>query len=139
MRRKIPKEGDVIEHTCALHGDFFGRVILVLNAQFLYETEQGSIRHCMFSEVWRFSQSTFSRREDIELSKHKDRKAPKRKRRASKPKKKTYGTNEPELPQNPDLAKLVNKVSEESRAAIKPKKGETVLDFIRRKKAAELA
>jgi hypothetical protein len=53
-KKKSPSIGDKIEHTCRLNGKFEGKVIQLLAAQFVYETEKGFIRHCMFREEWRY-------------------------------------------------------------------------------------
>ena len=54
MGKKTPlKLGDKIEHTCTLNGKFEGKVVQLLAMQFIYETKDGHIRHCMFREDWK--------------------------------------------------------------------------------------
>ena len=45
--KKPPLLGDIIEHTCTLNGRFEGKVIQLLSLQFIYETKEGYVRHCM--------------------------------------------------------------------------------------------
>ena len=52
--KKAPKLGDKIEHTCRLNGKFEGKVIELLAMQFIYETQDGHHRHCLFREDWRY-------------------------------------------------------------------------------------
>ena len=52
-RKKPPKIGDKIEHTCTLNGKFEGEVIQRLSAQFIYKTATGSDRFCLFKEDWK--------------------------------------------------------------------------------------
>ena len=52
---KKPQLGDLIVH----HEPWFnesneGRVIKILDSQFLYVLDSGAIRHCMFNELWDF-------------------------------------------------------------------------------------
>lgn len=51
--KKPPLLGDMIEHTCTLNGRFEGKVIQLLSLQFIYETKEGYVRHCMFWEDWK--------------------------------------------------------------------------------------
>ena len=51
-KKTSPKLGDKIEHTCTLNGKFEGKVVQLLAMQFIYETKEGHIRHCMFREDW---------------------------------------------------------------------------------------
>ena len=53
IKNKIPNIGDKIEHTCRLNGTFEGKVIELLSSQFVYETEKGETRFCLFREPWR--------------------------------------------------------------------------------------
>jgi hypothetical protein len=53
-KRKKPELGDRIEHTCSLNGKFEGTVIQLLGMQFVYETDSGQQRFCLFKEVWRW-------------------------------------------------------------------------------------
>ena len=53
MATKKPEIGDKIEHTCNLNGTFQGKVIQMLATQFIYETESGNTRFCLFKESWR--------------------------------------------------------------------------------------
>lgn len=55
MARKKPALGDVIEH----HEPQFNRVrigtvVMLLSAQFAYETEEGENCLCMYNENWKF-------------------------------------------------------------------------------------
>ena len=50
---KQPDFGDWIEHTCALNGTFEGRVIEKLSMQFIYKTDNGYERFCLYTEAWR--------------------------------------------------------------------------------------
>ena len=52
--KKTPKVGDKIEHTCRLNGKFEGKVVQLLAMQFVYETDTGYNRHCMFREDWKY-------------------------------------------------------------------------------------
>ena len=52
-KKTPPKLGDKIEHTCTLNGKFEGKVVQLLAMQFIYETKDGHIRHCMFREDWK--------------------------------------------------------------------------------------
>ena len=52
-KKTPPKLGDKIEHTCTLNGKFEGKVVQLLAMQFIYETKEGHIRHCMFREEWK--------------------------------------------------------------------------------------
>lgn len=52
-KRKAPELGDYIEH----RQPYFdrvnrGKVILLLSMQFVYETDNGNTRFCMFREDW---------------------------------------------------------------------------------------
>lgn len=53
MKKKAPEIGDMIEHTCTLNGKFEGKVVQLLSMQFVYETKDGNLRHCMFREDWK--------------------------------------------------------------------------------------
>ncbi len=53
MKKKPPEIGDMIEHTCTLNGKFEGKVVQLLSMQFVYETKDGNLRHCMFREDWK--------------------------------------------------------------------------------------
>jgi hypothetical protein len=50
---KRPLLGDKIEHTCTLNGTFQGTVIQLLSMQFIYKTEKGHERFCLFKEMWK--------------------------------------------------------------------------------------
>ena len=50
---KKPEIGDKIEHTCRLNGKFEGEVIQLLSSQFVYKTETGNARFCLFKEEWK--------------------------------------------------------------------------------------
>ena len=52
--KKAPNIGDRIEHTCNLNGKFTGVVTELLGMQFVYKTDQGNERHCLFRETWRY-------------------------------------------------------------------------------------
>ena len=52
-KKTPPKLGDKIEHTCTLNGKFESKVVQLLAMQFIYETKEGHIRHCMFREDWK--------------------------------------------------------------------------------------
>lgn len=52
-KRKQPELGDRIEHTCTLNGKFEGVVIELLGMQFVYKTDDGHERFCLFKEIWR--------------------------------------------------------------------------------------
>lgn len=52
-KKKAPELGDYIEH----RQPYFdrvnrGKVILLLSMQFVYETDNGNTRFCMFREDW---------------------------------------------------------------------------------------
>jgi len=50
---KIPKVGDRIRHTEILHDRVSeGEVVLILSRQFIYKTDNGTTKFCMFSEEW---------------------------------------------------------------------------------------
>ena len=51
-KRKQPELGDRIEHTCRLNGRFEGVVIEILAQQFIYKTDDGNDRFCLFREDW---------------------------------------------------------------------------------------
>lgn len=53
MATKRPELGDMIEHTCNLNGKFEGKVVQLLGMQFIYETETGNTRFCLYREAWR--------------------------------------------------------------------------------------
>ena len=54
-RNKKPKLKDqIIHHEPSFNRVNQGKVIQLLDMQFLYEMKDGSIRHCMFDEDWRF-------------------------------------------------------------------------------------
>ena len=53
MKKKAPEIDDMIEHTCTLNGKFEGKVVQLLSMQFVYETKDGNLRHCMFREEWK--------------------------------------------------------------------------------------
>jgi len=50
---KVPNIGDKIEHFCRLNGEFKGEVIELLGTQFVYKTEDGQERFCLFREQWK--------------------------------------------------------------------------------------
>lgn len=52
-KTKQPQLGDRIEHTCSLNGKFEGKVVQLLGMQFVYETDKGETRFCLFREVWK--------------------------------------------------------------------------------------
>lgn len=52
-KTKQPQLGDRIEHTCSLNGKFEGKVVQLLGMQFVYETDKGDTRFCLFREVWK--------------------------------------------------------------------------------------
>ena len=52
-KKKPPQIGERIEHTCRLNGTFQGVVIEMLSAQFVYKTDDGHDRFCLFREDWR--------------------------------------------------------------------------------------
>jgi len=50
---KKPNIGDIIEHRePAFDRVNIGKVVQLLSMQFVYETKEGHIRHCMFKEIW---------------------------------------------------------------------------------------
>ena len=49
---KRPSTGDIIEHTNAYGDVVQGKVVLLLSAQFVYETEKGRQHYCLFRETW---------------------------------------------------------------------------------------
>ena len=53
-REKGHSIGDKREHTCRLNGKFEGKVVQLLAMQFVYETDTGYHRHCMFREDWKY-------------------------------------------------------------------------------------
>ena len=53
-KKRQPEIGDKIEHTCNLNGTFQGVVIEILGMQFVYKTDSGNERHCLFREQWKF-------------------------------------------------------------------------------------
>ena len=53
MRMKRPKVGDRIRHEqIELDRLSTGVVTCLLSAQFIYETDDGYTRHCLFKEIW---------------------------------------------------------------------------------------
>ena len=52
-KRKHPEIGDRIEHTSTLNGKFEGKVIELLGMQFVYKTDDGHERFCLFKEDWK--------------------------------------------------------------------------------------
>ena len=50
---KRPEVGDKIEHFCRLNGEFQGEVIEILSSQFVYKTDKGEERFCLFRELWK--------------------------------------------------------------------------------------
>jgi len=50
-----PNIGDKIEHFCPLNGEFNGEVIELLGTQFVYKTEDGQERFCLFKEQWKIA------------------------------------------------------------------------------------
>ncbi len=52
-KKKPPVLGDRIEHTCRLNGTFQGVVIEMLSTQFVYRTDNGIERFCLFKEDWK--------------------------------------------------------------------------------------
>lgn len=52
-KKKPPVLGDRIEHTCRLNGTFQGVVIEMLSTQFVYKTDNGIERFCLFKEDWK--------------------------------------------------------------------------------------
>lgn len=52
-KKKPPQIGDRIEHTCRLNGKFEGVVIEMLSTQFVYKTDNGHDRFCLFREDWK--------------------------------------------------------------------------------------
>ena len=52
-KRKQPEIGDRIEHICRLNGPFEGVVIEILGMQFVYRTDEGHDRFCLFKEIWK--------------------------------------------------------------------------------------
>lgn len=52
-KQKRPELGDRIEHTCSLNGKFEGIVIQMLGMQFIYKTDDGQDRFCLFKETWK--------------------------------------------------------------------------------------
>ena len=52
-KQKRPELGDRIEHTCSLNGKFEGIVIQMLGMQFIYKTDDGQERFCLFKETWK--------------------------------------------------------------------------------------
>jgi len=55
-KRKQPELGDRIEHTCRLNGTFEGVVIELLGMQFVYKTDDGHERFCLFKETWKIKE-----------------------------------------------------------------------------------
>jgi len=51
--KKPPVLGDRITHTCRLNGTFEGTVVQLLGMQFVYETDDGHSRFCLFREDWK--------------------------------------------------------------------------------------
>ncbi len=52
---KKPEVGDYIEHRVPTFDRVNeGKVVQLLSMQFVYETPQGNLRHCMFREDWSF-------------------------------------------------------------------------------------
>ena len=53
MANKIPKIGDTITHKEPyFRRENTGKVIEILSAQFVYETQSGEHRFCLFKELW---------------------------------------------------------------------------------------
>ena len=50
---KSPKEGDRIIHTDSYNEVHHGTVDLILSAQFVYISDNGSRKFCMFKENWK--------------------------------------------------------------------------------------
>jgi len=56
---KIPQLGDRIRHTEILHDRVSeGEVVLILSRQFIYITDSGYSKFCMFSEEWNECEKT---------------------------------------------------------------------------------
>ena len=53
LELKKPKLNDMIEHTCTLNGQSEGQVILLLSQQFVYRTDKGHEKFCMYKEMWK--------------------------------------------------------------------------------------
>jgi len=54
LKRTKPNLGDQITHTePAFDRENSGKVVQLLAMQFVYETDDGHIRHCMFHEMWK--------------------------------------------------------------------------------------
>ncbi len=54
-KNKKPELNDEIIHTEYTYNRVNqGKVIQLLDMQFLYQMKDGAIRHCMFDEDWRF-------------------------------------------------------------------------------------
>jgi len=52
-KKKPPKLGDYIIHRePAFNRENAGEVVQLLAMQFVYETAEGHVRHCMFRENW---------------------------------------------------------------------------------------
>ncbi len=53
---KKPNIGDIIVHNePTFNRESTGKVIQLLGLQFIYETEEGHIRHCNYGELWKVS------------------------------------------------------------------------------------
>ena len=73
MPTKKPEIGNLIEHTCNLNGKFEGKVVQMLGMQFVYETEDGQTRFCLFRETWR-KLDEYSKQENDKISTSKKKK-----------------------------------------------------------------
>ena len=55
-KTKKPNIGDIIIHNePAFNRESKGKVIQLLGLQFIYETQEGHIRHCNYAELWKVS------------------------------------------------------------------------------------
>lgn len=133
MSKKTPEIGDTIRHFCSINGERFGKVYVKLSSQFGYITETGHRVLCMFNSDWSFSDKEVN--VDLEDPPKSNPKSSSKKIRGRKSKK----VPKPEdiLTEDEDMADLVNAISKQEKEALKPKKGESVLEFMKRKRQME--
>lgn len=58
--------GDIIEHAC-MGNVYQGKVVSILSAQFVYETDEGHTRICLFKSDWKMVKK---KRRKVDMSKY---------------------------------------------------------------------
>lgn len=144
--------GDKIIHHCPYRGDTEGIVVSVLSMQFVYAVETGERRFCMYKESYKVLSSGHELPDHDEYVKSLKGPIAKEKKRKVRVKPaqpiEEHVENQPEIQAGVfkgqketseeatmDLAKMVNDAAKEKpkpEKRLKPFKGESVLDFIRR-------